>query len=276
MIANCIFNNEDYGIFCGRSFYALIFNNTIYSNKLQGIALYGSSDCTIYSNDIGGNSPNAEDRFGVSNQWDDGISMGYFWDDYNGLGVYEIEGSTNSVDRFPTLWPHDLWGPDFQCEYPRSLMTVTLGSNYEWKYLDYYFFSINVTDPSGVDCVQIVKRTHFGDGDPQWKYYTMTYDPFPNNPNQYTFNYSFQEEPYPVNFHFLANDTLGNYNSTTDYWVENRIIVPISSEPTEDLTDGSSSWINDGPNIFLFPNIVTGICCGIIIVVIVDWYRKSR
>jgi parallel beta-helix repeat protein len=40
---------------------------------------------------------------GSANFWDDGISEGNHWSNYNGSGVYQIDGSAGSVDNYPVL-----------------------------------------------------------------------------------------------------------------------------------------------------------------------------
>ncbi len=80
-----------------------IVNNTITYNADYGVLLHGCSNCLIYRNQIGWNSfQNAYDSSGENNIWDDGISIGNTWSDYSGQGEYEIEGSSGSVDRYPS------------------------------------------------------------------------------------------------------------------------------------------------------------------------------
>jgi len=38
---------------------------------------------------------------GEDNSWDDGISVGSWWSDYTGIGVYTIPGTAGSVDHYP-------------------------------------------------------------------------------------------------------------------------------------------------------------------------------
>jgi len=176
-----------------------------------------------------------------------------------------IESDVEFLDQFPSLWNEDTLGPDFQCRFPNELPTIALVEGYTWAPRDSFLFTVNVTDPSGVDCVQIVRKKHLSFGDYQWLNYTMIHDPVSDNPNRYTFNYSFQDDPYPVNFHFLANDTLGNYNTTVDYWVDNRIIVRITSDPVYVLT-----------SILSNPFVFSGILGGIVALIVLYRYKKSK
>jgi len=75
-----------------------VVNNTI-SHCSWGIAVRGSGN-RIYSNTLRENEHNAFDDV-PGNLWDDGISVGNSWDDYTGIGFYQIEGSAGAVDRFP-------------------------------------------------------------------------------------------------------------------------------------------------------------------------------
>ncbi len=55
-----------------------------------------------HGNQLGYNGEsNASDEEGTDNSWDDGVSLGNYWGDYDGTGVYTIPGSTGSVDRYP-------------------------------------------------------------------------------------------------------------------------------------------------------------------------------
>ncbi len=86
--------------------------NKIYRNVVRGVSLdVDTHNCSIYSNSVGWNGEmypgtqerNAED-FGQDNLWDDNVSIGNYWTDYDGNGPYEIEpGSLNSTDRYPHL-----------------------------------------------------------------------------------------------------------------------------------------------------------------------------
>ena len=104
---NMIYGNNGTGIAftMGSSSYCFIYNNLISNNTAYGIEIEGGSTYnTIYGNAIGWNDEaNAYDR-GSNNNWDDGESLGNWWSNYNGTGVYEIEGSANSVDKFPNQY----------------------------------------------------------------------------------------------------------------------------------------------------------------------------
>ena len=123
LIANCSVSGNRAGLrllFSGRSttlnntltlntwgaeFYStsdsMFVNNTVLYNK-GGVHL--ADDCdnnVIYGNSIGWNEWCNAQSDNYDNQWDDGISRGNRWSDYDGSGVYEINHI--EVDRFPEL-----------------------------------------------------------------------------------------------------------------------------------------------------------------------------
>ena len=66
-----------------------------------GISCNGAArNNRVYYNTIIDNVLNAEDD-GLNNTWDDGISEGNYWSDWDGDGEYEISGYANAVDRYP-------------------------------------------------------------------------------------------------------------------------------------------------------------------------------
>jgi hypothetical protein len=75
-------------------------NNTISYNSI-GVRI--DSGCfynTIYLNRFVNNAEQARD-FGKFNRWDDGISLGNYWSDYEGIGPYQINGDARSRDHHP-------------------------------------------------------------------------------------------------------------------------------------------------------------------------------
>ena len=104
---NCVFSgnmvnsSSGDGIWDIHSNQIIITGNNITENTQLGIWLYGSSEMLLCNNRIGWNAGgNAKDD-GSDNQWDDGISIGNYWSDYDGYGEYEILGEANSTDRYP-------------------------------------------------------------------------------------------------------------------------------------------------------------------------------
>ncbi|NWF95632.1 MAG: right-handed parallel beta-helix repeat-containing protein [Candidatus Thorarchaeota archaeon] len=81
--------------------YNTLVNNTVAHNSGFGISVSSCTNNKIYLNTFELNSQNANDGGGSNNAWDDSVSLGNYWDDYSGSGVYAIPGSSNSVDHYP-------------------------------------------------------------------------------------------------------------------------------------------------------------------------------
>ncbi|MFW9911476.1 MAG: right-handed parallel beta-helix repeat-containing protein [Candidatus Thorarchaeota archaeon] len=118
-------SNSIYGTNTGVRFYNSM-NNTVADNKVyraedRGIVMdYWTSDNRIFYNHVGWNGPdgqpdhafNAVDQ-GENNVWDDNISLGNFWSEYEGSGIYAIEGTGEAFDRYPTYF-NDTQAPIFK------------------------------------------------------------------------------------------------------------------------------------------------------------------
>jgi len=101
---NLVFNNTAYGIDLTSSEGSKIIGNRIGSNNGTGISLrYSDDECEIYNNKIGWNTEyNAYDS-NSENIWDDNLSHGNYWSDYQGSGTYPIPLGFNVDDRYPSL-----------------------------------------------------------------------------------------------------------------------------------------------------------------------------
>ncbi|MFX1561076.1 MAG: NosD domain-containing protein, partial [Promethearchaeota archaeon] len=100
-ITDCEFVDNRVGIYAESSHNSTIFQNSILYNG-YGIDFSYCFNNTIFGNDIGfSDYYNARDYAG-SNTWDNGIDTGNAWSDYSGTGTYLIDGTSNSVDRYPT------------------------------------------------------------------------------------------------------------------------------------------------------------------------------
>jgi parallel beta-helix repeat protein len=101
-ILNCEFIDNRVGLFAESTHNSTISHNSFLYNN-YGIHLSYCYNNTIFGNDIGYNEySNAYDNAG-SNTWDNGIDTGNAWSDYSGTGTYLIEGSSGSVDRYPSM-----------------------------------------------------------------------------------------------------------------------------------------------------------------------------
>lgn len=97
-VINNTMNSNEWGIEFYSTSDCLLVNNTVVHN-VAGIYLYFESNGNIiYGNTIGWNQwYNANSEGGI-NQWDDGISQGNRWSDYDGTGIYWVNFD---VDHFP-------------------------------------------------------------------------------------------------------------------------------------------------------------------------------
>ncbi len=83
-------------------------NNTITRcilayNDLTNLILGGSSSNNyIFGNRLGWADDSAIDN-GAGNHFDDGISIGNYWSDYDGVGFYAVSGPAGSVDHYPAV-----------------------------------------------------------------------------------------------------------------------------------------------------------------------------
>ncbi len=79
--------------------------NTLFDSAEHGFELSSGVNNAIFANIFFSNQLSNALDYGLENNWDDGISMGNFWDDYNGTGTYSIPGSANSIDHYPQRFP---------------------------------------------------------------------------------------------------------------------------------------------------------------------------
>ncbi|MFW9887076.1 MAG: right-handed parallel beta-helix repeat-containing protein [Candidatus Thorarchaeota archaeon] len=104
---NEIANTRWIGLYIAYSYDCLVTDNMIVNNGRLGVLLYDSGLCTLFGNYFEDNGwGNAKDVSGEltasdANLWDDDVSLGNDWDDYEGTGVYPIPGNRGSVDRYP-------------------------------------------------------------------------------------------------------------------------------------------------------------------------------
>ncbi|MFW9812395.1 MAG: nitrous oxide reductase family maturation protein NosD [Candidatus Thorarchaeota archaeon] len=115
--------NSGTGIALDDSHNCLFFQNNLSQNSGAGVQLFGgSSNNHLVLNRIEVNSlGNGFDYVGT-NHWDDGVEFGNYWGDYDGSGVYNLDGTGNADDNYP-----------FSCgvvpflNHPRDI-TIELGS----------------------------------------------------------------------------------------------------------------------------------------------------
>ncbi|TFH00669.1 MAG: hypothetical protein E4H14_19395, partial [Candidatus Thorarchaeota archaeon] len=95
-------HQNDRGIIASGIMNCLFTNNTFSTNF--DYAIWFDQDSTenkFYWNNLNGNSDFLAKDEGLRNLWDDNVTLGNTWGDYQGFGVYVISGIAGSVDRYP-------------------------------------------------------------------------------------------------------------------------------------------------------------------------------
>ncbi|TFH06748.1 MAG: hypothetical protein E4H14_10100 [Candidatus Thorarchaeota archaeon] len=96
--------SENDGIWFYFTFDSNVTSNIIVHNERYGIRLFASRDCKVFGNSIGWNILSNGNDHSSYNMWDDGISVGNSWSDYNGSGFYLISGTEDVFDHFPSIY----------------------------------------------------------------------------------------------------------------------------------------------------------------------------
>jgi len=95
-------HQNDRGILALRIINCLFTNNTFSTNFDYAVWFdQDSSENQFYWNSLTGDSDFFAKDDGLSNLWDDNVSLGNTWENYQGFGVYLINGMTGSIDRYP-------------------------------------------------------------------------------------------------------------------------------------------------------------------------------
>ncbi len=138
---NSFYNNR--GVVLDESNHCKILNNKIYGNWYHGIEL--SSSChnnSIYGNSIGWNGASSQYWYnaiddGEDNFFDDNISIGNYWSDFNELEEYMISGDANSVDSFAQLL-EDYTSPILVPLNDIEIKHESVGNKLTWLVYDEY------------------------------------------------------------------------------------------------------------------------------------------
>ncbi|TET09410.1 MAG: hypothetical protein E3J86_08300 [Candidatus Thorarchaeota archaeon] len=130
------------GLLFESSSYCQVVNNSIFSNSNNGLEIWGSShNITVYGNSIGWNGQptwefesNAVDD-GDDNHFDDGVSVGNTWSDFNGTTPYSIVGSGGAIDSYPELL-EDTENPVISGPLDTVIDVETSGNTLNWTTFD--------------------------------------------------------------------------------------------------------------------------------------------
>jgi parallel beta-helix repeat protein len=122
-----------------------VLNNSIMQSHQDGISVHSSSSCSFKYNEIGWSSDQNAEEEDCTCTWDDEVSRGNGWSDYNGTGSYHVFGNGNGTDHYPyslvrenpILGPH----PDimfFENETGNCIEWTPVDENpwKHWLYLD--------------------------------------------------------------------------------------------------------------------------------------------
>jgi len=102
IIENTVTQNGADGISLFYGDHYQLINNTVEGNTAYGINLYVFSDYnTVFGNNFSSNLQGNGYAYQDTNTWDDGVSIGNYWDDYEGPGTYLIPGPGDNEDRYP-------------------------------------------------------------------------------------------------------------------------------------------------------------------------------
>ncbi|MBA7556089.1 hypothetical protein ES705_48787 [subsurface metagenome] len=126
------------GIILRGSSFNVLTDNIIQENELHGIQINNiqhysdtiySTNNTLYknyliSNNQGGKSQAYDE--GINNTWHNpSILIGNSWTDWSGEGNYSIDGSSNSLDLYPSVVPPDILSTE-KSSYPYFLVQIVI------------------------------------------------------------------------------------------------------------------------------------------------------
>ncbi|UCE10196.1 MAG: right-handed parallel beta-helix repeat-containing protein [Candidatus Thorarchaeota archaeon] len=145
MISNSVFRNSLDGFFLVESDSCSLTVNEVHGNSEVGIRLFVILNSILYENSIGWNSGGNAYDDGINSVWDDGISKGNRWSDYEEGDTYVIPGTAMSIDRYPailldTFSPTIDHPPDIQYDFGAA------GQSIYWNTFDYEqdFYEVSV------------------------------------------------------------------------------------------------------------------------------------
>ena len=202
-IYNHTLYGPDIGIHLINCYTINVVNNTLGRDFGWLLTLEYCINCSVFRNKLASFSDiTALDYGGGNNTWDDGISQGNGWYNYNNTGNYSIPGDSGSVDRFPSIFI-----PPISIDFSPPIIEARI----QWTIYDVcslpfsLYFEANVSDYSGVASVRVLG---FGE---------MEHSPTPTNPNRYVLSVAvgFTSQYYS----YWAIDTLGHSSESGEGYI---------------------------------------------------------
>jgi len=153
----CVAYENNIGFELAHSGQFELVGNLVYDNSVYGISLWGTcTNNTLYRNSIFNNGVNDD---GANNTWDNGVDQGNYWDDYSGVGYYDVPGSAGSQDRYPGIYPSS---------YPMPMMldaqTVTYEYNSAGNSMTWQVLSVGTPEYYEVYKEDVLIASKFWDG----------------------------------------------------------------------------------------------------------------
>ena len=142
-ISGCTLFYNYRGIVLDRTNQSQIRDNTVYANWHYGIDIgFFSNNNSIYGNSIGWNDATSEIRHnaidtGADNYFDDNVSIGNQWSDFNETETYWIPGTANSSDSFAQLLEDDV-APIIVPNYDIAIDVDSVGYISTWMVYDVF------------------------------------------------------------------------------------------------------------------------------------------
>ena len=142
-ISGCALFYNFRGIVLDRSNQSLIRDNSIYANWQNGIQIgFGSNNNSIYGNSIGWNDVTNDQRHnaidtGEDNYFDDNVSIGNLWSDFNESESYVIPGTASSLDSFAQLLEDNVT-PIVVPGYDTAIDIESVGNTLTWLASDLF------------------------------------------------------------------------------------------------------------------------------------------
>ena len=142
-VINNKIHNSNRGVLLEHTTHCDIINNSIYSNLVYGVDVgFLSNNNTVYGNSIGWNGQRNAIDMGENNTFDNGISIGNRWSDYNESETYVIPGTGLSIDEYAQLLD-DTTNPIIVPAYDVAIDVDSVGNVLSWttgdEFPDLYF-----------------------------------------------------------------------------------------------------------------------------------------